>query len=364
MTTVIEVVGPAVGGIRQHVTELVRQARSAGIEIVIAGPSAPRGVEADVAIPLAGASRPWGVVRAATTIAGLPGDVVHAHGMTAGWAAVLARVRRARRSGPRRETGDRRPLVLTAHNVVLGRSPLRALEGALYRRCDVVIAPSAEIADRIRRTAPAVDVHEIVPTFPSPSPRRSRSEVRTGLGVGDEVTLVVVPARMHPQKDHETVVRAIAALDATAQPVVALLVGDGPTRRSVEALVEELGQTERLRLLGHRDDVADLVAAADVVLVGSTWEAVPLVVLEAMTLGVAVISSNVGIVGELVDAEGPVVRIVPVGDVLAMAAALRELVSSPASRTSLAHRGAEVALRYSPRSLGTAVLAVYAGLVA
>ena len=351
---VVEVVGPAIGGIRQHVTELVRHARGAGVVVTVVGPSIPGGVEVDVPLELGGPGRPWRLRRAASVLGDQPGGLVHAHGMTAGWTAVAAR---RLGSGPLAA----RPIVLTAHNVVLGRSALRRLERPLYRRCDLVIAPSPAIARRVRALAPQTQVVEIVPTFPMPTPVRTRAAVRDELGVGVDRPLVVIPARLHPQKDHDTMLRAIASITGERPGLSVVVVGDGPDSGRVRRLIDELDLADVVIMTGHRSDVADVMVAADVVLCGSIWEAVPLVVLEAMLLGVAVVSSDVGIVGELVDDAGPVLTVVPIGDVAAMAAALAGLIDDPAGRQVLAERGRSLAAtRFSPSGLAGSVLALYA----
>lgn len=353
MSVVIEVVGPAVGGIRQHVTELVGRVRDAGVEVTVVGPDVDSGLAVDVTIPSATPLRPWQFWRAARALRAVPGALVHAHGMTVGWVAVAAGSK----------TPRARPLILTVHNVVLGRSLLRRLEGPLYRRCDLVIAPSAEIADRVRRLAPHVRVVEVVPTFPMPIPTRPRHEVRARLGVEPHAVMVLIPARLHPQKDHPTMLRSLAAIADGRTGWSVVLVGDGPERDRIRSLVDALDLGSVVTMVGRRSDVADLMAAADVVLCGSIWEAVPLVVLEAMLVGVAVLSTEVGIVGELADERGLVLSVVPVGDVAAMGGALAELLDDPDSRRALAERSHALAIdRFDPSRLAAQVLAIYAEL--
>ena len=134
-----------------------------------------------------------------------------------------------------------------------------------------------------------------------------------------------------------------------------VIVGDGPERAALERCVA--GGTTGVRLLGTSADVADLMAAADVVVISSVWEALPLVLIEALQLGRPVVSTDVGVARELLDddAEGVVV---PVGDAPALAAALIDrLVGSRAPGPSGGHPAAVE--RFAPDALIDAVVDVY-----
>lgn len=157
--------------------------------------------------------------------------------------------------------------------------------------------------------------------------------------------------------------RSLAAIADGRTGWSVVLVGDGPERDRIRSLVDALDLGSVVTMVGRRSDVADLMAAADVVLCGSIWEAVPLVVLEAMLVGVAVLSTEVGIVGELADERGLVLSVVPVGDVAAMGGALAELLDDPDSRRALAERSHALAIdRFDPSRLAAQVLAIYAEL--
>ncbi|MDQ6938356.1 MAG: glycosyltransferase, partial [Actinomycetota bacterium] len=115
-----------------------------------------------------------------------------------------------------------------------------------------------------------------------------------------------------------------------------------------------------VRLLGRRDDVPDLLAAADLVVLPSRWEARPLAVQEAMQLGRAVVATDVGGVRGLV---GHGAALVPADDVDGLAAAVRALLNDPTARTTLGLAGAASAARWPDEAaVAAAVSAVYAGL--
>ena len=113
-----------------------------------------------------------------------------------------------------------------------------------------------------------------------------------------------------------------------------MIAGDGPLedqlRRDIDA-----GRL-RVRLLGRRSDVPDLLAAADLVLLPSVWEARSLTAQEALRAGVALVCTTTGGMGELV---GDAARTIEVGDASDLAAAVIELIENPERRAALAAAG-------------------------
>lgn len=166
------------------------------------------------------------------------------------------------------------------------------------------------------------------PTPPSTTRPPGRPFVVGGIG------------RLHHQKGFDLLVRAIASVP-DAQLV---LVGDGPERGSLEQLAAALGVGGRLRITGWTDSPADELAGLDVVAVPSRFEGSPLVVLEAMMGGRAVVASPVGSIPDVVQ-DGHTALLTPVDDPIALAAALLRLRDDPALRTRLAATAAEVAGR-------------------
>lgn len=149
------------------------------------------------------------------------------------------------------------------------------------------------------------------------------------------IPTIVTVARFAPQKDHELLLRAAASLDV---PFEIVFVGDGPTESRVRALARELGISDRIQLLGPRLDVPDILAAAQVFALPSKWEGFPLSILEAMRAGLPVIASDVGGVAEAV-IDGTNGILVPSGDVGALRAGLRELLTNAALRERMGRAG-------------------------
>lgn len=333
--TVLQLLGPSTGGIRRHVAELARRLPAHGWSSPVAGPDGVLGPHGDLAyvVPVPGGPTPalLAARRALrTAVADAGADVVHAHGLKAGWLASLA--------------GLDVPVVVTVHNLVLdeaaGRSgpALRALEARLPGRSAATIAVSTAIADRFVGVRGAERVRVVRPVGPPPVPSRSAAEVRADLGVAPDAPLVVAVARLHPQKDLPTLLRAAVTLRERMPDARVVVVGEGPDRAALTALAGDLGVTGAVLLAGPSPDAADELAAADVVAMCSLWESGPLVVAEALALGRPVVATPVGFVGELID-DGVSGRIVPVGDPSALAAALGDMLADPAGAARMAEAG-------------------------
>lgn len=306
---------------------LTTELRDRGWTVRTAGPAGVLAglVAQDAVVPV---PRGIGALRRATGGA----DLVHAHGLKAGWLASAV---------PRRP-----PLVVTVHNLVLdeaaGRAAplLRALEGRIPRRADTVIAVSDEIGARFGH---ATNVHVVPPAGPRPVVTRSRDEVRAALGIGGDECLVVSVARLHPQKDIPTLLAAVRGLDGLRLVVF----GEGPDEASLRAIAGP-----NVVFAGSRPTVADELAAADVVVVPSRWESGPLVLFEAMALGTPVVTTAVGQAPALVR-DGVTGRIVAVGDVDAMRAAIVDVLADPAGAARIGDAGRRV----YEATLGSAALA-------
>ncbi|HEX2236266.1 MAG TPA: glycosyltransferase family 4 protein [Actinomycetota bacterium] len=332
---VVQVLGRSAGGIARHVAFVAGALDGYhGLDVEVAGPS-------DLPVPMpprtVALEIPGGVRGHWTAVRDLEGllarrsyDVVHAHGLRAGIDASVA----ARRRGL--------PALVTVHNLVrpeMGGQPralvLARAEPLLVRLATHVFAVSDEIAARLRHAAPGL-AHKVellhLGVGPPPAVTRSRAEVRAELRVAPGAPLVVSVARLRPQKDLGTLVRAVAALPAD---VHLALVGEGPLASQLRALAGDLGVSERVRLLGWRDDVADLVAAADVFCLSSVWEGVPLAAQEAIQLGTPVVATRVGGMAELVE-DGVSGFLVPPGRPGDLANALASVVRDPAAAVRLA----------------------------
>jgi glycosyltransferase involved in cell wall biosynthesis len=143
---------------------------------------------------------------------------------------------------------------------------------------------------------------------------------------------VLSVGRLRPPKDFRTLVGAMAALERGS--VRLRIAGDGPERAALAAEVARLGLDGDVELLGTRSDVDELLADADLFVLSSESEGLPMSVLEAMAAGLPVVASAVGGVPELVR-EGETGTLVPPGDSAALASAIRRIAEDPALRDRL-----------------------------
>jgi glycosyltransferase involved in cell wall biosynthesis len=212
--------------------------------------------------------------------------------------------------------------------------PLLRLLRALSRIPDVVVANARAGRDFHAALGYRPRAWKLIPNGIDldafgPSPEL-RARTRHALGIGAEVPVVGMVARYDPLKDHETFLRAAAALRARRGDVVFVLAGRDVTdgNAALAARVEALGLCGAVRLLGPRTDVAALYPAFDVATLTSLAEGFPNVLAEAMACGVPCAATDAGDAAVVLGATGPVV---PPGEPEAMAAAWESLLAVPAA---------------------------------
>jgi glycosyltransferase involved in cell wall biosynthesis len=350
------VLASSTGGIGRHVASLAGGLVRLGTEVTVCGPAdTDRQFDFTVAgarfvpveVPATPQPRDAAAVHALRRAlrASAP-DLVHAHGLRAGLVAALAR-----------PTGC--PLVVTWHNQVLAQGMrgrvYRQLEGYVARAADVTLGASADLVSRATMLGArdarlgAVAAPELAPATRPPG------EVREEFGIGPDQPLVLSVGRLHPQKGYDMLVAA-ASRWRTRQPGPAVVIaGSGPAYMSLAGQISQ--QHAPVILAGHRDDVPDLLAAADLAVVTSVWEARQLFAQEAMRAGTPLVASSVGGLPELV---GDAALLVPPGDIDALDGAVRLLLDDPDLRAEYGRRGAERAATWPTETdMMAQLLAVY-----
>jgi glycosyltransferase involved in cell wall biosynthesis len=234
---------------------------------------------------------------------------------------------------------------------------------ALLRAYRRIIAVSEEV-----RTRYALDLH-VSPSRLAvvhnairvpPVGRVAPPGLRSGLVGGRPDFMVLTPARLHPQKGHTYLLAAAAAVPAATF----VLAGDGPLRQELEAQAREQGVADRCVFLGERTDVPDLLAAADVVVLPSLFEGLPVSVLEAMAAERPVVATAIGGTDEAITGEDTGI-LVPPRDPAALAAAIRRLQADPGLARRLASAGrARVERAFSATGTARAVMRIYDEVVA
>jgi glycosyltransferase involved in cell wall biosynthesis len=129
----------------------------------------------------------------------------------------------------------------------------------------------------------------------------NRSEVRAQMGVGEKDILLLSVGRLVYQKAHEYLVAAMPAVLKENPNVKVGVCGDGVLRADLERQIQSLGLEKQINLLGMQADVTKYLAAADVFVLPSRWEGLPIALLEAMSAGLPVIATRVEGVDEVVE---------------------------------------------------------------
>lgn len=253
-------------------------------------------------------------------------DVMHAHQYTPFFYAAMARIL----------GGARYRLIMTEHGrhypdivSTLRRTINRFL---LSRYADAVNACCRFSADALVRNDGfnriPVEVIENGIHFDRYQSREDRTSLRSQLGLNLKRRYIATVARFHPVKDHDSLIRAFAQLTTQYEDVDLLLVGDGSLREQLSSLVKTLGIENRVRFLGVRSDVPEILQAVDIFALTSLCEAASLTLLEAMAAGLPVVVTNVGgnpeIVREEIDGYLP-----PRQSVMGIAQALKQLLDHP-----------------------------------
>ncbi|MFF4602165.1 glycosyltransferase family 4 protein [Streptomyces sp. NPDC001339] len=267
-------------------------------------------------------------------------DLVHAHGLRAGLRASTAL------RGLRPPRGGRRvPLVMTwhtkAHSEGARAGLVHLMERRVARAAAVVLGACSDLVDRARERG-ARDARLAPVAIPRPrsgngaepeEQDRTRHKERAELGAVDRPLLLAI-GRLDPSQGHDLLLDAAHAWCALdPQPLVAIA-GEGGRRAALQRRID----LERLpvQLLGRRDDVPELLAAADLVVLPSRWEARSLIAQEALRAGVPLVATDTGGTRELV---GRAAELVRYGDAATLARTVLALLADPARRDALAEAG-------------------------
>lgn len=264
-------------------------------------------------------------------------DLIDAHGSQDLWAAALGR----------RIAGRRFPLVFTRHNTKAVAD--HVFNRILYRRViDHLIVASDSVLQRyqpfFRRGDLSLDRVSVVHSsywedrfHPGVDGTRVRREIFGG--DGPDPILVGFIGRLVPDKGGMHFLRAAARLVPEFPQVRFLLAGRGTEEANLKAAARELGIGERVRFLGFREDVPEITAALDLsVLPSVDCDASSAVLKEAMAVGRPVVATSIGGAAEIVR-HGETGLLVPPGDAVALADAIRQILSRPDRGRALGVRG-------------------------
>lgn len=195
---------------------------------------------------------------------------------------------------------------------------------------------------------------------PRPS-GKTRAAMRQELGLAADDDLLLMVARLTPQKGHDTLLDALPLILAQRPGTWAVFAGSGPEHERLTARLWHDPCRGHVIMLGHRGDIPDLLATADVLVLPSHFEGLPLAVLEAMAAGLPIVASRIGGTVEALGHDYPF--LVPPADPNALANAVSDLLSSRAVAADL---GAALRRRFHDRfeagRMAEEIRGIYAGL--
>ncbi len=329
------------GGAEALLVDLATVAPDAGLELAVvslmrlhdrryADALAARGVPV-VALGLGTRWDPRALAAGVAAVGAHRPDVVHTHLKHADLVGAAA----ARRLGI--------PMVSTLHVIedaptLLGRAKRRLAATARTSTAARTIAVSEAQRRWYLQTFPVPPATVVtVPNgvlAPRPLRRGERAALRARLGVDGCTALAVHVGIMRPGKGHAELLDALGRVPASVALRV-VLAGDGELAPELQAQADRLGlRPERVSFLGFRDDVPDLLDAADLVVSSSRFDALPTVLLQALAAGRPSVATEVGGVPEVVTPAETL--LVPAGDAEALATAIARLATDDALRARLA----------------------------
>ncbi|MFD4510478.1 glycosyltransferase family 4 protein [Streptomyces sp. NPDC058457] len=351
----VQVLGGGNAASSAHVRSLTAGLVARGVRVTVCAPTeADRaygfsGVGADhVHVPRSSDPGSIAALRAACTDA----DLVHAHGLHASFRAVLAL------------SGRSTPLIVTWHNRAHAEGArahlLRMLERRVVRTAAVVLGTTSDLVDRARRTG-ARDARLAAVALPGPrrpvdedEAERLRPKVRAELGAMGRPLLIAVGS-LDRHRGYDVLLDAARAWCRLDPVPLLVIAGEGPLRAALQRRIED--EELPVRLIGRRDDVAELLAAADLALLSSSWESRSVLAQEALHAGVPLVATAVGGIPDLV---GDAAELVAYGDAPALADTVVRLLDDPGRCAELRERGARQAASWPTEDETVAqVLSVY-----
>jgi glycosyltransferase involved in cell wall biosynthesis len=332
------------GGADKQLLSAAQELRSRGHEVLIVSLTSlgPMGLEArSIGLPTEslkmrrGVPDPRGMARLVQLVRAWKPDVLHSHMVHAN---LMARALRLLVPLP--------VMIGTIHNIhEAGRLWMTAYR-LTNRLVDQMTIVSQAAADRfIREGIVPRGLLRVIPNGVDPEqfrniPADAREALRRSLGVEREFAWLAV-GRFEIAKDYPNMLRAFARVREQHPQAVLLLVGRGSLQAETQELARTLGLGQGVRFLGVRQDVPELMSAADGYVMSSAWEGMPMVLLEAAAAGLPIVATRVGGNQEVVKNE-ETGFLVPPRDPEALGRALLRLMGlTEAQRHTMGERGRE-----------------------
>ncbi len=301
---------PRDGGVYNHVVRLSAALAERGHQITICGPPEYQRADLDVeVVPLemVRSISPFrdlkSAIKFAAVVRRIRPNLIHAHSSKAGAVARIARVVR-----------PRTPVVYTPHGYAFAGYQEHKWKRFVYRVVERVLAPLTSLVlcvckweerlaksigprSRIRVVYNGVEVQSSTESFSQSTVPPAIEQLRSRGPVIASVTL------LRPGKGAETLIDAMPSVLRSHPGVSLVIVGDGPERDKMEARIEEREVSEAVRLIGEVKDVAPILSGVDLFVNPSWAESFSYSVLEAMSLGMPIVATDVGGICEAIEDE-------------------------------------------------------------
>ncbi len=354
------------GGGERHVADLMERLPSMGIDVGLVAPAGGdlAALAGHAGIPFhraeIGGRLSWqGLSHLRSAIRAFDPDLVHAHGSRAAFYARLADAEASRR------------VVYTLHGIHVDKAGSAVRQRVLLMaerllKCWTAAFITVSEADRrtgsrlgIITAAASTVVHNGIGM---PAARPERGALRSELGIASDVSLALSVGRFEEPKDQCTLITAWAEVLERMPGAVLALIGSGQLEGELRALIAGLDIGDSVRLLKPRPSLASAYADADLFCLSSRWEGLPYVILEAMSYGLPVVSTNVDGIPEAV-ADGESGLLVPSRDPEALAAAIVRLLDDPEQRSRMGEAGQRIVReRFGLERMVDELAAVYRGV--
>jgi glycosyltransferase involved in cell wall biosynthesis len=364
MTRVLLVHQPVDGGVGRHVSDLCAGLSANGVQVITCGPANPSGTPDHVHVRLelgraATTADAVAAARLATIVRRCKPDLIHAHSSKAGAIARLAR-----------PANPRVPLVYTPHGYSFAGFFTSKTERLAYRVAETALAPlatrtlcvceyEAKLARQIGSGSRVRVVHNGIGIRP-PHVRSPPSGLEQLLGRGPVVTTVT---QLRAGKGIETLIDAFAiVLDSYPTAQLAIW-GDGPMLGALRGRAAATRGGRAVHFMGSAADPVSAIVGADLFAMPSWNESFPYVILEAMSVGLPVVATAVGGIGEAIRdrVEG---ALVPPRDPIALAGGIGALLADREARARLGAAGYErVQTRFTAERMIEGVTGVYRDLL-
>ncbi len=356
------------GGIQTHAIDLVNWLRAQGHEVAFAGEPIRAMIDTDapdfIPLPMAKVSRNDGNVIFRTAallhsafklrraISRHPVDLIHTHETAPAMVARLAVL------------GKNIPVVMTFHGSAPDRIPSAARIG---RYCaDLVASPSRISLDALIANGVNSEKTMVLGLGIKPLPESSPDEIaalRADYLSDPDGAIVFSPSRLAPQKGIDIMIEVARRVTAKHPGTMFIVAGGGLLTGQVEDWARAAGVGDNMRFLGPIDTVPAHLRAADIFLLTSRWEALPISIVEAFRAGLPVIATDCGGVSELVDEQ--VGTLCPVEDVEALTQTVLDYLERPDLRARKGVAALERSRddRFDPQAVHQQFARVYQALI-